>query len=88
MSNDVLIKRRKGERTIAMDWHVAARRMEPAACDWGNGLAVERIVCDDQLHLTEPSGQSPCSSCGKPFCRACHPAACPRCAKPQAGYRS
>ena len=80
----LLIKRRKGERTIAMDWHVAARQMEPAVSDWGGGLAVERIVCDDHLHLTEPSGQEPCFSCGKPFCRACHPAACPRCENPLA----
>lgn len=84
----LLIKRRKGERTIAMDWHVAARRMESADCDWGNGLAVERLVCDDQLHLTEPSGQSNCACCGKPFCRACHPASCPRCTKPPAAHRS
>jgi hypothetical protein len=38
-----------------------------------------RLVCDDKLHLTEPAGQAPCPSCGKPFCRACFAAACPRC---------
>lgn len=77
----LLIKRRKGERTIAMDWHTAARRMEPAPSDWGDGAGSERFVCDDQLHLTAPEGQAPCPSCGKPFCRACH-GACPRCRKP------
>ena len=75
----LLIKRRKGERSIAMDWHLAARRMEPAPCDWGDGLARARLVCDDRLHLTDAAGQAPCASCGKPFCRACHPGRCPRC---------
>ncbi len=79
--HEVLIKRRKGERSIAMDWHVAARRMEPAPSDWGIGLDTERHVCDDHLHLTDAGGQAACRSCGKPFCRACHPAACPRCRK-------
>ena len=80
----LLIKRRKGERSIIMDWHTAIRRMESAPCDWGDGLAAERLVCDAQLHLTEPSGQAPCPGCGKPFCHACHPASCPRCHKPLA----
>jgi Zn finger protein HypA/HybF involved in hydrogenase expression len=38
-----------------------------------------RLVCDDKLHLTDPAGQAPCAACGKPFCRVCFPAACPRC---------
>ncbi len=75
----LVIKRRKGERSIAMDWHAAARRMEPAPCDWGVGLARIRLACDDRLHLTDAAGQAPCPSCGKPFCRACHPEHCPRC---------
>ncbi len=84
----LLIKRRKGERTIAMDWHIAAREMEPAPSDWGDGLTGGRLVCDDRLHLTEAAGQAPCPSCGKPFCRACYPLACPRCRKPVARHQS
>ncbi len=80
--HELLIRRRKGERSVAMDWHVAARRMEPAPSDWGLGLDTERHVCDERLHLTDAGGQAPCRSCGKPACRACHPAACPRCRKP------
>ena len=75
------VKRRKGERTIAVDWHATVRRMEPALSDWGDGFGIERIVCDDHLHLTDPPGQAPCSACSKTYCRACHPAACPRCHK-------
>jgi hypothetical protein len=76
---EVLIKRRKGERLIRMDWHPLVRAAEPPPCEAGLGLGRERLVCDESLHLTEPLGQAPCPSCGKAFCRACHPAACPRC---------
>jgi hypothetical protein len=76
---DVLIRRRKGERLIRLDWHPSVRLTEPPPCDWGLGLGRTRLVCDDKLHLTEAAGQAPCDSCGKVFCRACHPAACPRC---------
>jgi hypothetical protein len=76
---DVLIRRRKGARVLTLDWHAAARMVEPLPCDWGVGLARVRLVCDERLHLTDPSGQAPCPSCGKAWCRACHPAGCPRC---------
>jgi hypothetical protein len=74
----VLIRRRKGERVIALDWHPLLKTAELPLCEAGLGLDRVRLVCDDKLHLTEPAGQGPCPSCGKPFCRACHPA-CPRC---------
>ena len=76
---DVLIRRRKGERLVQLDWHPLVRMAEPPLCEAGLGLDRVRLVCDDKLHLTEPAGQEPCPSCGKPFCRACSPAACPRC---------
>jgi len=67
---EVLIKRRKGERIVAIDWHPAVRMMEPPLCDWGLGLERARLVCDDHLHLTDLAGQAPCRSCGKAWCRA------------------
>src|SRR5437763_633079 len=78
---DVLIKRRKGERLVRIDWHPAVRMIEPPPSDWGLGIGRARLVCDDHLHLTDPSGQAPCPSCSKAWCRACHPAACPRCGR-------
>jgi hypothetical protein len=78
---EVLIRRRKGERVVRLDWHPLARALEPPPCDWGTGLERARLVCDERLHLTAPAGQDPCPNCGKPFCRACHPAACPRCGR-------
>jgi hypothetical protein len=77
---DVLIKRRKGERMICIDWHPAIRMIEPPPSDWGLGVGRARLVCDDHLHLTDLSGQAPCPSCGKTWCRACH-SACPRCGR-------
>jgi hypothetical protein len=79
---DVLIRRRKGERVIQLDWHPLVKTAEPPLCEAGLGGDRVRLVCDDKLHLTEPAGQAPCAACGKPFCRACHPAACPRCRQP------
>lgn len=76
---DVLIRRRKGERMIQLDWHPLVKAAEPPLCEAGLGRDRVRLVCDDKLHLTEPQGQAPCSSCGKAFCRACFPTACPRC---------
>ena len=76
---DVLIRRRKGERVVQLDWHPLVKTAEPPLCEAGLGRRSVRLVCDDKLHLTEPAGQAPCLSCGKPFCRACFAAACPRC---------
>jgi len=78
---DVLIRRRKGERVIRLDWHPLVKTAEPPLCEAGLGRDRVRLVCDDNLHLTEPAGQAPCPSCGKPFCRACSPAGCPRCTR-------
>jgi hypothetical protein len=75
----VLIKRRKGERLIRIDWHPLVRAIEPPLCEAGPGPDRVRFVCDDKLHLVAPAGQAPCPACSKAFCRACHPAACPRC---------
>jgi hypothetical protein len=76
---EVLVRRRKGERVVRLDWHPLVRMAEPPLCEAGLGLDRVRLVCDDKLHLTDPAGQASCAACGKPFCRACFPAACPRC---------
>jgi hypothetical protein len=76
---DVLIRRRKGERLIQLDWHAAIKAAEAPLCEAGLGRDRVRMVCDERLHLTEPVAQDPCASCGKPFCRACFPSSCPRC---------
>ena len=80
---EVVIRRRKAERPIQLDWHPSVRMMELPPCDWGIGLDRQRLVCDEKLHLTDTAGQAPCTSCGKSYCRACHRTACPRCGQSQ-----
>lgn len=75
---EVLIRRRKGERVIHLDWHPLVKAAEPPLCEAGLGRERARLVCDDKLHLTDTAGQAPCGSCSRPFCRACFEA-CPRC---------
>jgi hypothetical protein len=79
----VQIRRRKADRTIALDWNPRARRLEPPVCEATAGLERPRLVCDDALHLVVPAGLAPCGACGRPFCRACHPGACPKCGASQ-----
>lgn len=77
----ILVKRRKAERVVAMDWHAHSRLLEPPPCDAGAGFGPVRLACDAAVHLTEPEGQASCESCGRAYCRACRPAGCPRCGK-------
>ena len=60
---EVLVKRRKGERPIRIDWHPTVRLMEPPPSDWGLGLERSRLVCDDHLHITEVFGSQSGLSC-------------------------
>ena len=75
----VQIRRRKGDRMIALDWNPLARRLEPPVCEATAGLERPRLACDDALHLVVPAGLAPCAACGRAFCRACHPSMCPKC---------
>ncbi len=78
---EVIIRRRKGERLIHLDWHPLLRSAEPPLCEWGTGASQTRLVCDEKLHLVEPEGLAPCPTCGKVWCRACHLDGCPHCGR-------
>jgi plasmid maintenance system killer protein len=75
----VQIRRRKADRTLHLDWNPLTRRLESPICEATFSAERPRLVCDDALHLVSPAGFVPCSGCGKPFCRACHPERCPKC---------
>ncbi len=75
----VQVRRRKADRTIRLDWNQVARRLETPTCEWSASAERPRLVCDDTLHLVVPAALGPCQSCGRPFCRACHPERCPKC---------
>ena len=75
----VLIKRRKGERLISLDWNPLAHRLEQAPCEYSYTWEKPREVCDERLHLVRPEALGPCRQCDKAYCRACHPMKCPKC---------
>ena len=75
----VQVRRRKADRTLRLDWNQVARRLETPTCEWSVSAERPRLVCDDALHLVVPAALGPCGSCGRPFCRACHPERCPKC---------
>jgi hypothetical protein len=76
---ELLIKRRKGERRFYLDWNPLVRKLEQAPCEYSYTWERPREVCDEALHLISPAAHSPCSNCGKAYCRACHPQRCPKC---------
>jgi len=76
---EISIRRRKGERRIALDWNPLTRKLEPAPCEYSYTWERPRSVCDDQLHLVTPKAYGPCTQCGKVYCRVCHPRKCPKC---------
>jgi hypothetical protein len=76
---ELAIKRRKGERKLALDWNPIARQLDPPPCEWSLVAEGSRVVCDDQLHIVSPAGHAPCSQCGKEYCRVCSPRRCPKC---------
>jgi hypothetical protein len=82
----LLIRRRKGERIIELDWNPLARRLEAPACEFSGAVDRRRLACDEALHLVAPSGLGACSGCGKPYCRACHRSRCPKCGQPTAMF--
>jgi hypothetical protein len=75
----LLVRRRKGERQIAMDWNPLARKLEPPPCEWSYTAEVTRLVCDEALHLVSPPAHASCAQCGKAYCRVCQPRHCPKC---------
>jgi hypothetical protein len=76
---EVLIRRRKGERAIRLDWHPWLKDAEPPPCEAGLGLDRVRLVCDENLHLTEPADMVRARPAASRAAAPCFPAACPRC---------
>jgi hypothetical protein len=76
---EIQIRRRKGERVIALDWNPLTRQLDQAPDEFSYSTGDARLVCDDALHLVSPAGLAACPACGRAYCRVCHPAACPKC---------
>ncbi len=78
---EVLVRRRKAERVISLDWNRLARRLEPPACEDSFAPERPRLACDDAVHLISANGLAACAGCGKSYCRACHRVGCPKCGR-------
>jgi hypothetical protein len=76
---ELLIRRRKGERKVTLDWNPLARKLDVPPCEYSYTRGATRVVCDDRLHLIAPEAHAPCANCGKAYCRACQPLQCPKC---------
>jgi hypothetical protein len=69
--------RRSESRTVRFTWNPIDRAIEPPCCE-ACGIATSTVVlCDDRVHLLCRECHGCCSSCGRPYCRACYQR-CPR----------
>ncbi len=75
----LLLKRRKGERSFHLDWNPLVRRLETPPCEYSYTAEPGRMLCDDTLHMIHPTAHAACRNCSKPYCRVCHPDQCPHC---------
>jgi len=75
------ILRRKGVRPYHLDWNAISRHLDALPCESCGLQSASHAICDDRLHIVCHACLSPCPGCGKPYCQACHPKACPRCKK-------
>ncbi len=78
---EVLVRRRKAERVVWLDWNRLARRLESPPCEDSYAPERPRLACDDAVHLVSAGGLAPCAGCGKAYCRACHRGGCPKCGR-------
>jgi hypothetical protein len=79
---NLVIKRRKAERGLSLDWNPLARKLEPPPCEYSFTADPGRLVCDRASHIVSLPGLAPCAGCAKEFCRVCSPNSCPKCGRP------
>jgi hypothetical protein len=72
------IKRRLASREFPATYNPILRHFDPFPCEGCFSPGRSHYICDDRLHIVCSRCHSPCSACGKEFCRACHKI-CPRC---------
>jgi hypothetical protein len=55
---ELLIRRRKGERRITLDWNPLARKLDVPPCEYSYTRSAVRVACDDRLPR-QPGGSRP-----------------------------
>jgi hypothetical protein len=76
---DLILLRRKGVRKLQMNWSALAKGFDQLVCEACLGTPRTFRVCDEKLHCVCPACMTACPACAKEYCRACHPARCPKC---------
>jgi hypothetical protein len=73
--------RRKGIRTMLLDWNPATRNLDTLPCE--RCLSVPRTyrLCDEKLHCLCNACLAPCPSCRREVCLACSRSQCGRCGR-------
>jgi hypothetical protein len=72
---ELLRRRTKTEATFS--WNARDRAIEARCCDGCARPIHVADLCDDRAHWLCSACLAPCPTCGRLFCRACHPR-CPR----------
>ncbi len=78
---DLLIKRRKAQRRLWLDWNPLLRKLDTPPCEFSLTANAVRFVCDDKLHLLGAEAYGPCAGCQRSYCRVCHARNCPKCCR-------
>jgi len=73
----VQLLRRKVSSEVTFSWNALNRALEPRCCDGCARPIRAADLCDDQAHYLCDRCFSPCPTCGRRYCRACH-TRCPR----------
>jgi len=73
------VYRKRAKRDIALTWNPLIKDLEIPVCECCNSEAAGFSLCDERRHLLCTQCYDACPTCGKQYCRICHPRACPRC---------
>lgn len=67
----VRLIRKKEERQATLAWNAVLRVLDTPLCEACTGRARPLYLCDGKVHRLCAACYSPCSACGRVFCRAC-----------------
>lgn len=73
------LKRRLATRSFSVTYNPLLKKLDPLPCEGCWRPRHRAWLCDEQLHVLCDDCFAACPTCGKPWCRACRPAGCPRC---------
>jgi hypothetical protein len=75
----ITIKRRLAARRFPVTYNTVVRGLDALPCESCFHPRGGYCVCDDKLHIVCSECFTPCPSCGRQYCKACHKDRCPKC---------